>query len=56
MCKEGSVRLSDGEGPNGGRVEVCLYGQWGPVCPTAWDTYDAAVVCGELGFSNIGKE
>ena len=54
FCNEGDVRLVDGTETDG-RVEVCLEGQWIPVCDTGFDFAAVEVVCGQLGFNAVGK-
>ena len=54
-CATGQVRLIGGNLINEGRVEICLSNVWGTVCDNGWNTTDAAVVCGQLGYSREGK-
>ncbi|XP_023161208.2 uncharacterized protein LOC111592952 isoform X2 [Drosophila hydei] len=44
------VRLTGGESPHMGRIEVKVNGQWGYVCDDKFGLPDADVVCRELGF------
>lgn len=55
-CTHGDVRLTGVVKSVGGRVEICMHGVWGAVCDDAWDTRDANVVCGQLGFFPFGKQ
>ena len=37
-----------------GLVEVCINNGWGGVCTDRFGTFDAEVVCNQLGFSQDG--
>ena len=54
-CTSGRIRLVNGRLPSEGRVEICFNGVWGTVCDLGWDSHDAAVVCGYLGYPKNGK-
>ena len=49
-CENGVIRLVNGTTPYEGRVEICYDGVWGSVCGVGWDSWDAAIVCQQMGF------
>ena len=50
MCKDGEVRLVNGNIEQEGRAEVCLQGVWSTVCDWDWNALDAYVMCRNLGY------
>ena len=50
---DGEIRLVNGESQMEGRVEVCNDRRWGTVCDSQWTDNHTAVVCRQLGFSDI---
>ena len=50
----GQIRIVDGNGPNLGRLEICINGDWGTVCDDMWSHTNAQVVCRQLGYSTDG--
>ena len=54
-CKNGDVRLVGGINELEGRVEICYNKIWGSVCHNSWSTYDANIVCKQLGHQPTGS-
>ena len=54
--EHGTVRLVGGRFvSSGGRVEVCMNGNWGTVCRDGWTDEDTHVVCRQLGYQGQGE-
>ena len=52
-CDYGHMRLVGGETEAEGRLELCNDGRWGTVCDNRWTDRHTAVVCRQLGFSDV---
>lgn len=51
QCRDGDIRLSEGNSVLQGRVQMCYDGVFGSVCDTGvWTMQDATVVCTQLGY------
>ena len=54
-CNNSDVRLVGGINELEGRVEICYNKVWGSVCHHSWSTYDANIVCKQLGHQPTGS-
>ena len=55
-CMDGDTRLVNGSVSNEGRVEICINNTYGTICDDLFDAIDAAVVCSQHGFSELGED
>ena len=53
-CSDGSLRLVGGANDSLGVVEVCINNVWGGVCIDLFATFEAEVICHQLGFFEDG--
>ena len=35
---------------------MCYQGRWGSICRSGWDSAEAAIVCGQLGYQSESKD
>ena len=50
-CRDGEVRLTEGENELEGRLEMCFNQRWGTVSDDGgWSEASAQVVCSDLGY------
>ena len=54
ICNNGDIRLVNGADNREGRVEICDSEVWGTICDDGWDSFEAAVVCYQLGYGRQG--
>ena len=54
VCNNYDVRLVTASSTyrSYGRVEFCRNNQWGTICDDGWGSFDARVVCRQLGFDS----
>ena len=55
QCTTGQLRLTGGNIPNEGRVEICMRSAWGTVCDDYWRSFYTTLVCRQLGYSTQGQ-
>ena len=54
-CKDGELRISEGNAGHGGYLEYCYNNDFGVVCGNNFDDRDAQVACRQLGYSAKGN-
>lgn len=48
---DGQIRLSGGEYPSLGLVEVYCNGEWGTICDDLFSDDEASTICAQLGYN-----
>lgn len=54
-CRNGDLRLVNGDSAMEGRVEICMNNSFGTVCDRQWDVLDTKVACRQLGYTHDSK-
>jgi deleted-in-malignant-brain-tumors protein 1 len=54
-CSDGKLRLTDGSGVTGGRVEICSHQRWNTFNSSTWFATNGKVACIELGFRGYNR-
>lgn len=54
-CQHKDIRLAGSSYNVAGLIELCINGDWKPVCGHNFDNADASVVCAHLGYSSYGQ-
>ena len=54
-CQHKDIRLAGSSYNVVGLIELCINGDWKPVCGCNFDNSDASVVCAHLGYSSYGQ-
>ena len=53
--KDGDVKLVNGPTSYKGTVAVFYQGAWGTICDDSWSSYDAGVICRQLGHAGVDR-
>ena len=54
-CTNGDTMITSGDIATGGYVLLCVNGNWEYISATGWGNEEAQVLCGEQGYSTLGK-